>query len=319
MSVTLYLAIPCYNEETVLPETARRLREKFTALRAAGTIGPMSRICFIDDGSKDATWQLISDLHARDPVFSGIRLSRNRGHQNALLCGLMTLRNRADCVISMDADLQDDIDAIDAMLAAFSSGNDIVYGVRASRKQDSAFKRATAQGYYRLLRALGADVVYNHADYRLMRRALDALAEYKEVNLFLRGLVPLVGYPSTVVYYERGKRFAGESKYPLRKMLSFAWEGVSSLTVSPLRLITRIGIVMFLVSIAMLIYFLVRYFTGHTVAGWSSLAVSIWAIGGLQLLAIGVVGEYIGKIYLETKARPRYRIETELDDREAEL
>ena len=316
MSVTLYLAIPCYNEEAVLPETARRLREKFTALRAAGTIGPLSRICFIDDGSKDATWQLISGLHARDPVFSGIRLSRNRGHQNALLCGLMTLRNRADCVISMDADLQDDIDAIDAMLAAFQNGNDIVYGVRASRKQDSAFKRATAQGYYRLLRALGADVVYNHADYRLMsRRALDALAEYKEVNLFLRGL----GYPSTVVYYERGKRFAGESKYPLRKMLSFAWEGVSSLTVSPLRLITRIGIVMFLVSIAMLIYFLVRYFTGHTVAGWSSLAVSIWAIGGLQLLAIGVVGEYIGKIYLETKARPRYRIETELDDREAEL
>lgn len=320
MSVTLYLAIPCYNEEAVLPETARRLREKFTALRAAGTIGPMSRICFIDDGSKDATWQLISDLHARDPVFSGIRLSRNRGHQNALLCGLMTLRDRADCVISMDADLQDDIDAIDAMLAAFQNGNDIVYGVRASRKQDSVFKRATAQGYYRLLRALGADVVYNHADYRLMsRRALDALAEYKEVNLFLRGLVPLVGYPSTVVYYERGRRFAGKSKYPLRKMLSFAWEGVSSLTVSPLRLITRIGIVMFLVSIAMLIYFLVRYFTGHTVAGWSSLAVSIWAIGGLQLLAIGVVGEYIGKIYLETKARPRYRIETELDDREAEL
>ena len=208
MSVTLYLAIPCYNEEAVLPETARRLREKFTALRAAGTIGPMSRICFIDDGSKDATWQLISDLHARDPVFSGIRLSRNRGHQNALLCGLMTLRDRADCVISLDADLQDDIDAIDAMLAAFQNGNDIVYGVRASRKQDSVFKRATAQGYYRLLRALGADVVYNHADYRLMScRALDALAEYKEVNLFLRGLVPLVGYPSTVVYYERGRRF----------------------------------------------------------------------------------------------------------------
>ena len=310
MPVTLYLAIPCYNEAAVLPETARRLREKFTALRAAGTIGPLSRICMIDDGSRDETWQIISDLHAQDPVFSGIRLSRNRGHQNALLCGLMTLRDRADCVISMDADLQDDIDAIDAMLAAFRDGNDIVYGVRASRKQDSAFKRASAQGYYRLLRALGADVVYNHADYRLMsRRALDALAEYKEVNLFLRGLV----------YYERGKRFAGESKYPLRKMLSFAWEGVSSLTVSPLRLITRIGVVMFLVSIAMLIYFLVRYFTGHTVAGWSSLAVSIWAIGGLQLLAIGVVGEYIGKIYLETKARPRYRIETELDDREAEL
>ena len=320
MPVTLYLAIPCYNEAAVLPETARRLREKFAGLRAAGTIGPLSRIYMIDDGSRDETWQIISDLHTQDPVFSGIRLSRNRGHQNALLCGLMTLRDRADCVISMDADLQDDINAIDAMLAAFRDGNDIVYGVRASRKQDSAFKRASAQGYYRLLRALGADVVYNHADYRLMsRRALEALAEYKEVNLFLRGLVPLVGYPSTVVYYERGKRFAGESTYPLRKMLSFAWEGVSSLTVSPLRLITRIGVVMFLVSIAMLIYFLVRYFTGHTVAGWSSLAVSIWAIGGLQLLAIGVVGEYIGKIYLETKARPRYRIETELDDREAEL
>ena len=315
MSVTLYLAIPCYNEAAVLPETARRLREKFTALRAAGTIGPLSRICMIDDGSKDGTWQIISDLHAQDPVFSGIRLSRNRGHQNALLCGLMTLRGRADCVISMDADLQDDINAIDAMLAAFRDGNDIVYGVRASRRQDSAFKRASAQGYYRLLRALGADVVYNHADYRLMsRRALDALAEYKEVNLFLRGLVPLVGYPSTVVYYERGKRFAGESKYPLRKMLSFAWEGVSSLTVSPLRLITRIGMLMFLVSIAMLIYFLVRHFTGHTVAGWSSLAVSIWAIGGLQILSMGVIGEYVGKIYMEAKARPKFIIEKFLKD-----
>ena len=220
MSVTLYLAIPCYNEAAVLPETARRLREKFTALRTAGTIGPLSRICMIDDGSKDETWQIISDLNKQDPVFSGIRLSRNRGHQNALLCGLMTLRDRADCVISMDADLQDDIDAIDAMLAAFQNGNDIVYGVRASRKQDSAFKRATAQGYYRLLRALGADVVYNHADYRLMsRRALDALAEYKEVNLLMHRLVTLVGYTSTVVYYERGKRFAGESKYKMRKML----------------------------------------------------------------------------------------------------
>ena len=318
---TLYIVVPCYKEQEVLPETSKRLREKLIALQKQGKISDRSRVMFVNDGSSDNTWPIIRELHEKEPeFFSGVNLSRNRGHQNALLCGLMTLRNRADCVISMDADLQDDIDAIDAMLAAFQNGNDIVYGVRASRKQDSVFKRATAQGYYRLLRALGADVVYNHADYRLMsRRALDALAEYKEVNLFLRGLVPLVGYPSTVVYYERGKRFAGKSKYPLRKMLSFAWEGVSSLTVSPLRLITRIGIVMFLVSIAMLIYFLVRYFTGHTVAGWSSLAVSIWAIGGLQLLAIGVVGEYIGKIYLETKARPRYRIETELDDREAEL
>ncbi len=316
----LYIVVPCYNEQEVLPITAPMFLEKLNSLSAAGKISADSRVLFVNDGSRDRTWSIIEELAKADEHYIGISQSRNRGHQNALLCGLMTLRDRADCVISMDADLQDDIDAIDAMLAAFQNGNDIVYGVRASRKQDSAFKRATAQGYYRLLRALGADVVYNHADYRLMsRRALDALAEYKEVNLFLRGLVPLVGYPSTVVYYERGKRFAGESKYPLRKMLSFAWEGVSSLTVSPLRLITRIGIVMFLVSIAMLIYFLVRYFTGHTVAGWSSLAVSIWAIGGLQLLAIGVVGEYIGKIYLETKARPRYRIETELDDREAEL
>ena len=316
----LYLVIPCYNEEAVLPETTKRLTEKMHTMIRTEQIDPESRILYVDDGSKDKTWAIISEYAEAIPYVDGVKLAHNRGHQNALLAGLMTAMPLCDCAISMDADLQDDIDAIDAMLAAFQNGNDIVYGVRASRKQDSAFKRATAQGYYRLLRALGADVVYNHADYRLMsRRALDALAEYKEVNLFLRGLVPLVGYPSTVVYYERGRRFAGKSKYPLRKMLSFAWEGVSSLTVSPLRLITRIGIVMFLVSIAMLIYFLVRYFTGHTVAGWSSLAVSIWAIGGLQLLAIGVVGEYIGKIYLETKARPRYRIETELDDREAEL
>ena len=316
MSVTLYLAIPCYNEETVLPETARRLREKFTALRAAGTIGPMSRICFIDDGSKDATWQLISDLHARDPVFSGIRLSRNRGHQNALLCGLMTLRNRADCVISMDADLQDDIDAIDAMLTAFQNGNDIVYGVRASRKQDSAFKRATAQGYYRLLRALGADVVYNHADYRLMsRRALDALAEYKEVNLFLRGLAPLVGFQSDVVTYDRSERFAGESKYPFKKMLAFAIDGITSFSVKPLRLITTVGVIIFMISLLMLLYTLVSWIAGHAVLGWTSTLASIWLIGGIQLLSLGVIGEYTGKIYNESKARPRFIIDRYLSDR----
>ena len=318
----LWIVIPCYNEEQVLPITAPLFLKKINDLAAAGLVSEKSRVLFVNDGSRDATWSLIQKFAAEDEHFIGISQSRNRGHQNAVLAGLMEALHSGSCdiTISIDCDGQDDINAMDGMVDAYRDGCDIVYGVRASRKQDSVFKRATAQGYYRLLRALGADVVYNHADYRLMsRRALDALAEYKEVNLFLRGLVPLVGYPSTVVYYERGKRFAGESKYPLRKMLSFAWEGVSSLTVSPLRLITRIGIVMFLVSIAMLIYFLVRYFTGHTVAGWSSLAVSIWAIGGLQLLAIGVVGEYIGKIYLETKARPRYRIETELDDREAEL
>ena len=316
MSVTLYFAIPCYNEEAVLPETSRRLREKFTALRASGRISEGSRICFIDDGSKDRTWELIAGLHAEDTVFSGIKLSRNRGHQNALLCGLMTLRDRADCVISMDADLQDDINAIDAMLDQFEAGCDVVYGVRSKRETDSAVKRMTAEGFYRVMRALGADVVFNHADYRLMsRRALDALAEYKEVNLFLRGMVPLIGYKSGVVYYERAERFAGESKYPLKKMLSFAWEGITSLSVQPIKLITRLGALMFCVSLVMLIWFLIRHFTGHTVQGWSSLAVSIWAIGGLELLAIGVVGEYIGKIYLETKGRPRYLAEIVLDDR----
>ena len=317
MAVTVYLAIPCYNEEAVLPETAKRLREKFRALRAAGVITPGSRICFADDGSKDATWTIIERLHDAEPeTFSGIRLSRNRGHQNALLCALMTLRDRADCVISMDADLQDDIDAIDAMLEKFSSGCDIVYGVRSDRKKDTAFKRGTAQAFYKLMRFLGADTVYNHADYRLMsRRALDALAEYEEVNLFLRGLVPLVGYKSDVVYYERGERFAGESKYPLKKMLSFAWEGITSLSVQPIKFITRLGILIFCFSILMLAWFLIRHWTGYTVTGWSSLAVSIWALGGLQMLAIGIVGEYVGKIYLETKHRPRWRVETLLDDR----
>ena len=319
MSTILYMAIPCYNEEAVLPETARRLGEKFAALIAAGEISPQSRICFIDDGSRDRTWQIIAGLHGEDPRFSGIKLTRNRGHQNALLCGLMTLKDRADCVISMDADLQDDIDAIDQMLRKFrEEGCDVVYGVRSARKKDTAFKRITAEGFYRVMKALGAEVVFNHADYRLMsRRALDALAEFKEVNLFLRGLVPLVGYKSGTVLYERGERFAGESKYPLRKMLSFAWQGITSLSVKPIKLITRLGLLIFVVSIGMTVYFLARHFTGHTVEGWSSLAVSIWAIGGLEMLAIGIVGEYVGKIYLEAKQRPRYRVEILLDGPEA--
>lgn len=319
MPVKLYLAIPCYNEEEVLPETSRRLREKFAALLSSGRISGDSRICFIDDGSKDRTWELIEALHEADPVFSGIKLTRNRGHQNALLCGLMTLRDRAECVISMDADLQDDINAIDGMLDQFEDGCDVVYGVRSKREKDSSFKRVTAEGFYRVMRALGADVVFNHADYRLMsRRALDALADYKEVNLFLRGMVPLVGYKSGVVYYERAERFAGESKYPLKKMLSFAWEGITSLSVKPVKLITRLGMLIFFVSIIMLLWFLVRHFTGHTVEGWSSLAVSIWAIGGLEMLAIGIVGEYVGKIYLEAKGRPRYRVEILLDGKTEE-
>lgn len=310
-SICLYLAIPCYNEQEVLPETSKRLAMKLHALMEDGVIASNSRICFINDGSQDETWPMIKQLHKSDPIFSGIKLSRNRGHQNALLCGLMTLKDYADVVISMDADLQDDIDTIDDMLDRFvNEGCDVVYGVRSARKTDTFFKRFTAEGFYRVMRMLGADIVFNHADYRLMsRRALQALAEFKEVNLFLRGLVPLVGFKSDVVYYERNERFAGESKYPLKKMLSFAWEGVTSLTTRPITYIARLGAAMFGISLLMLIYFLVRYFTGATVVGWSSLAVSIWAIGGLQLLAIGIIGEYIGKIYLESKQRPRFIVE----------
>ena len=307
--MVLYLVIPCYNEEAVLPETARRLKEKLAALTAAGKISERSRICFVNDGSRDATFEIISRLHAEDPVFCGIDLSRNRGHQNALLAGLETVREECDAAISMDADLQDDIDAIDEMIERYREGYDVVYGVRSSRKTDTAFKRGTALAFYRLMRAMGVEMTYNHADYRLMsRRALAGLAEFREVNLFLRGIVPMVGYRSTTVEYERGERFAGESKYPLKKMLAFALEGITSLSVKPIRMITTLGLLTFLVSIGMLIYTLVRYFIGATVIGWPSILISVWALGGLQLLAIGVIGEYIGKIYLETKGRPRYLI-----------
>lgn len=314
MTPVLYMVVPCYNEEPVLPVTAQRLREKYADLIAGGQISPSSRICFVDDGSKDRTWEIIASLHEEDKLFSGIKLSRNRGHQNAVLCGYMTLKDRADCVISMDADLQDDINAIDEMIEKFKQGNDVVYGVRSARKTDTAFKRLTAEGFYKVMNALGAEVVFNHADYRLLsRRALDALEEYREVNLFLRGMVPLVGFPSDVVYYERSERFAGESKYPLKKMLAFAWQGITSLSIKPIKLITMLGVVIFLVSLGMMAYFCVRHFTGHTVTGWSSIIVSLWAIGGLQMLSIGIVGEYVGKMYLETKRRPRFHAQTVLD------
>ncbi|HEZ7989299.1 MAG TPA: glycosyltransferase family 2 protein [Ruminococcus sp.] len=312
---TVFLAIPCYNEQEVLPETSKQLREKMNSLINSGKISDKSRIVFINDGSADNTWQIISELHSSDKIFQGIKLSRNKGHQNALLAGLMTLRDKCDAVISLDADLQDDINTIDEMIEKFISGCDIVYGVRSARKTDTFFKKTTAEGFYKIMSAMGVETVYNHADYRLMsRRALDGLSQYKEVNLFLRGIVPMVGYKTDVVYYERHERFAGESKYPLKKMLSFAMEGITSLSVKPIRMITSLGVIIFAVSIIMLIYFLVRHFMGATVLGWTSLAVSVWAIGGLQLLAIGVIGEYIGKIYLETKGRPRYIIETYLDD-----
>ena len=306
----LYLAIPCYNEEEVLPDSAQKLLKKYDDLAAAGKITADSRIIFIDDGSKDRTWELIEELHNSDNRFGGIKMSRNRGHQNALLGGLMTLRDKADAVISLDADLQDDIDAIDGMLEKYEEGYDVVYGVRSSREKDSFFNRFTAEGYYKVLDKMGAKIVFNHADFRLMSaRALESFSEFHEVNIFLRGLVPMVGYKSTIVEYERKERLAGESKYPLKKMLALALEGITSLSVKPLRFITGLGVMAFMVSVIMLIYFLVRYFTGHTIVGWASLAVSIWALGGLQLLSMGILGEYLGKIYLETKQRPRFIVD----------
>lgn len=310
----LYLVIPCYNEEEVLSETAKRTREKLLELMEKGKISDESRICFVDDGSKDKTWELIDSLCAKDNIYCGLKLSRNKGHQNALLAGLMSVKEHCDAAISLDADLQDDINAIDAMVDKYHEGCEVVYGVRCSRKTDKLFKRTTARAFYRLMRAMGVETVYDHADYRLMsRRALEALASFDEVNLFLRGLVPLVGFKSDVVEYERNKRFAGKSKYPLKKMLSFAFEGITSMSIKPIRMISALGFLIFVASIGMLIYSLIRHFTGNTVEGWTSIVVSVWAVGGLQLLAIGVIGEYIGKIYLETKHRPKYIIDTKLN------
>ena len=315
MENKLYVVIPCYNEEEVLPETSKRLKIKLNELMEKGKIDQGSRIVFVNDGSKDGTWDIIRKLHEEDSIFSGINLSRNRGHQNALLAGLMTAKNYADMVISMDADLQDDINAVDEMVEKYLNGIDIVYGVRSSRAKDTFFKKATAEGFYKLMNGMGANTVFNHADYRLMsRRALEGLAQFGEVNLFLRGIVPMIGYPTDVVYYERGERFAGESKYPLGKMLSFAVEGITSLSTKPIRMITGLGFFVFLISIIILLYSLVRHFMGATIVGWTTLMVSVWAIGGLILLSLGVVGEYIGKIYLETKSRPRFIIDEFLNE-----
>lgn len=315
MNEILYIVIPCYKEQEVLHETASRLKVKMEALIAAGKIRSDSRVMFVNDGSTDNIWPIICELHEKDSLFSGVNLSRNRGHQNALLAGLMTAKDRADMVISMDADLQDDIDAVDAMVDKYYEGCDIVYGVRSSRKKDTFFKRFTAEGFYRVMNSLGAQTVFNHADYRLMsKRALEGLAQFKEVNLFLRGIVPMIGYKSDIVTYERGERFAGESKYPLKKMLAFAMEGITSLSTKPVRFITLLGFGVFLISLLMLVYFIVRWAVGATVLGWASVICSVWAIGGLILLSVGVVGEYVGKIYLETKARPRFIIQEILDD-----
>ena len=310
----LYIVVPCYNEEEVLPETSRRLRIKLQELIQAGKISPDSRALFVNDGSRDKTWEIISHLHEEDSCFSGVNLSRNRGHQNALLAGLTVAVNYADMIVTMDADLQDDINAVDQMVDRYLEGYEVVYGVRSSRQTDTAFKRFTAESYYKVLKMLGVDIIFNHADYRLMsRRAVEGLMKFQEVNLFLRGIVPQIGYKWTTVSYERAERFAGESKYPLKKMLSFALEGITSFSVKPLKLIARLGGLVCLVSLVMFIWSIVQHFVGHTVAGWSSLMVSIWFLGGVQLVCLGVIGEYIGKIYAETKHRPRFLIETVLN------
>ncbi len=317
MAKILYLVIPCYNEEEVLADTAGKLDKKMKELMAEGLIDVKSRIIFVNDGSMDLTWKIIEDLHNKDTLFGGINLTRNRGHQNALLAGLMTVKDDADIVISLDADLQDDINVFDEMLRKNNEGYDVIYGVRNDRKKDSFFKRHTAQMFYKLTNKLGGDLIYNHADFRLMsRRALEGLAQFEEVNLFLRGIVPLIGYPSTIVEYERKERLAGKSKYPIKKMMSFAIEGITSLSIKPMKFVTGMGIFVFLVSIAMMIYAFVSYFTGRVVAGWTSILISVWAIGGMVLLGLGIVGSYIGKIYLETKKRPRYIVEKYINERE---
>lgn len=310
MLEVLYIVVPCYNEELILQDTEAKLKTKIEACILEGTISDKSRILFVNDGSKDDTWKIISELCSRSELINGISLAHNKGHQNALLAGLMVAKEHADIVISLDADLQDDIDAIDSMIEKHHEGYDIVYGVRNKREKDSFFKRFTAESFYRVMNLMGAETIYNHADYRLMsKRDLDGLAQYREVNLFLRGIVPMLGYKTDCVYYERGERLAGESKYPLKKMLLFAWEGITSLSTVPIRMITAGGSLVFLISLIMMIYSIIRNAMGATVVGWSSLIVSLWMIGGLILLSIGIVGEYIGKIYLEAKARPRYIIE----------
>lgn len=309
-AITLYIVVPCYNEEECLEETTKQLVKKISALISNDKINKNSRIIYIDDGSKDKTWDLIESLSKSYKNIIGLKLAHNRGHQNALLAGLMYAKEYADAVISMDADLQDDINAIDAMIDKFNDGYEIVYGVRSERKKDSFFKRHTAQGFYKIMKLLGVEMVYNAADYRLMsRRALNELANYSEVNLFLRGIVPLIGLKWTTVEYRRGERFAGESKYPLSKMLNFAWDGITSFSVKPLRFVLTLGWLVFFISLIVLAYSFIRYLCGATVDGWAFLACSIWIVGGLEMVCIGLIGEYIGKIYAESKRRPKYFIE----------
>ncbi len=307
---TLYIVVPCYNEEEALPETAKRLREKMRTLIGSGTISENSRVMFVNDGSKDKTWPLIKALHEADKLFCGVTLSRNRGHQNALLAGLMTAKDRCDVTISMDADLQDDINAVDEMLEQYYQGCEIVYGVRSSRKKDTFFKRFTAEGFYTLVGKLGGEIVFNHADYRLMSKtALEAFSNYREVNLFLRGIVPMLGYKTATVEYERGERIAGESKYPLKKMLALAAEGITSLSAKPMRAILWSGVGSLFADFVLLLIFVIQACAGGTFTGTKTLLLVMILFGGLILTGLGIIGEYIGKIYLETKHRPSYLIE----------
>lgn len=310
----LNLVIPCYNEEEALPLTKTELDKKMKQLIDDNLINKNSKVVLVNDGSKDKTWEIIEKIHNENKMYVGINLSRNRGHQNALLAGLMYAKDNCDISISMDADLQDDINVMDDMIKKYNEGSDVVYGVRSSRKKDSFFKKFTAEGFYKFMRLMGVEVVFNHADCRLMsKRALDGLSEYKEVNLFLRGIVPQIGYKTDIAYYERNERVAGESKYPLKKMLSFATDGITSFSIKPLRMITSIGFIILLLSFVILIYSIVMKIMGNTVSGWTFIVCSIWLIGGIQTLCLGVIGEYIGKIYNETKARPRYIIDKILD------
>ena len=309
---TLYIVVPCYNEEEVLEETTKWLKEKLNDLIKSKKINKNSKVMYVNDGSKDKTWKLIKKISS-DSMFTGISLSRNRGHQNALLAGLMTAKEKADIVISMDADLQDDINAIDEMLEKYNEGNEIVYGVRSSRKKDTWFKKTTAEAFYKFMKLMGVDIIFNHADYRLTsKKVLNELEKFDEVNLFLRGIFPLIGYKYDVVYYERNERFAGESKYPLKKMLNFAWDGITSFSVKPIRFVLTLGIIIFGISIILIIYSLLSKLMGNAVDGWTFLSCSIWFATGIQMLSLGIIGEYIGKSYNETKRRPRYIISEDL-------
>ena len=306
----LYIVIPCYNEEEALPITAEKLIALTDDMMKRSLIDAKSRITLVDDGSRDRTWQVISDLCKRDKRFEGVKLAHNAGHMNALWAGMTMAAKKCDCVITIDADLQDDINAMYGFLEKYSEGADVVSGVRSSRKKDTFFKRTTAQGFYRLMNRMGVEMVYNHADYRLLsRRALEALLSFGEVNMFLRGMVPMLGFNTAIVEYERGERVAGESKYPLKKMIAFAMEGITSLSNKPIRLVTLAGVICGLLGVVMAIYVLVSLFRGHSVAGWASIMMSIWLLGGMQLVALGLIGEYVGKIYMETKRRPKFILE----------